>query len=251
MNYEIDVQLLKSRSSDLSFYTRNGKQFVKRKSRVSSDRLKNGPEYRLFRQHQQDFKLAASSSKLLRNAFAPLLKGVTDSNCFSRLTAQVLKVVKSDTKNSSGQRNILDGDLNLLRGFEFNAKCPLSQVLGTAFQVSTDAEGSTLNLVLPALISPKKMPAHEDASHFRLVVGLAAIDFTSGTYQTILTHSEQMPIAGNFSRTIQAFCQLEELSPHPKFVVLGVAFSQQVKGGFEVLPDAAFNPLCLIEVVVS
>jgi len=186
MNYEIDVQLLKSRSSDLSFYTRNGKQFVKRKSRVSSDRLKNGPEYRLFRQHPQDLKLAASSGKLLRNAFAPLMKRVTDSKCISRLTAQVLKVVKSGTKNSSGQRNILYGDMNLLRGFEFNAHCALSQVLETPFQLAMDADTSILSLDLQALLPTEKMPAPAGATHFRLVMGLALIDFTSGTTKRIL-----------------------------------------------------------------
>jgi len=248
MKYEIDAQLLKSLLSDLTLYTRNGKQFVKRKSRVSSDRLKNGPEYRLFRQHQQDFKLAASSGKLLRNAFAPLLKGVTDSKYISRLTAQVLKVVKSATKNSSGQRNILYGDLNLLRDFEFNAHCALSQVLNAPFQITTDAAMSELYLELPTLIPTKQVLAPRGASHFCILMGIAAIDFASGIYQTNFTKTGQIPLTSNSCRTMNLNCQLDEQARHPVFVVLGIQFSQQVRNDYKVIHEPEFDALSVVAV---
>jgi len=248
MKYQVNAQMLNALFTDLTFYTRNGKNLVKRKSRVSPDRLKFSPEYAALRHHQQYLKLAASGGKLLRTAFAPLLKGVTDANCVGRLTGHLVKVIKSDTINIPEQKRIDLGNLDLMRGFEFNANCPLSQVLKAPFQVSMGAAKSQLNLELPALVTIKQMRAPRGSSHFSFVMGIAAIDFTSGTYQTNFAKTGPIPMVSNFSRTINLSCELDEPAHHLMFVVLGIQFSQQVRKDYKVIHEPEFDALRLVAV---
>ena len=85
-----------------------------------------------------DFTRAASAAKLIRKSIEGHLNQATDPGAVNRLTRAMFNVVESDLTNPKGQRNIIDGDVDLLTGFDFNINATLSTVLKISYNYSID-----------------------------------------------------------------------------------------------------------------
>ncbi len=113
---------------DVSFYkTAEDGYLARTKGGVDGDRIKNSPEFQRTRENGAEFGRAGAAAKLLRQAFRALIANASDSRMASRLTAEMVKVVKADATSARGERNILDGETELLRGFDFNDKGKLTR----------------------------------------------------------------------------------------------------------------------------
>jgi len=242
---------LEATIDNLTYYKRNGEYLVKKKSAVSRTRLKYSPQYAAFRQHQRDFGQAAKGGKLIRKAFAPLVQEVADWNCVGRLTKTVLNVIQSDLVNPQEQRRITDGNLELLRGFEFNAGCTLSQVLNAPFSLREDINIGLLSLEIPGFIPSKQLRSPKEASHFQVVMGVGTMDFSGCTYLTAFAETAWMPVDGSSGNTISLVCNLSKTVPNPMFVVAGVRFFQAINGIFEPIFNAGYQALSLVMVLKS
>ncbi|MCZ6992425.1 hypothetical protein OH407_24145, partial [Salmonella enterica] len=74
-----------------------------------------------------EFARAVSASKLLRMALSDAISGSKDSRMNNRLNTVMLKAVKLDQVSDRGFRNVLDGELQILEGFDFNKAAPFEQ----------------------------------------------------------------------------------------------------------------------------
>ncbi len=90
---------LEGRIGDLSFCKSGGDYLARSKGGVNGDRIKNDPAFALTRENGEEFGRAGKASKLLRNALkVPVFKSA-DNRVASRLTTNLLKVIKADTTN--------------------------------------------------------------------------------------------------------------------------------------------------------
>jgi len=226
---------LEATIGDLTYYRKNGKYLVKRKSCVSRTRLKYSPQYAAFRQHQKDFGQASSGSKLIRSAVAPVMEGLADSYCASRLTARLLTVIKSDQGNSSGQRIIQDRNLAMLKGFEFNKKCALSRLLKAPIRLTGDSGSRSVSLQISEFIPSRLIQFPKSASHCQLVMGIVSVDFETGMYQSAFKESEWIPVDRRNGDMLTLTGGFQDTIAHPVIVVAGLRFSQFVSGEYEVL----------------
>jgi len=249
MNRQTGPIKIQATLGDVTYYKRNGVYLVKRKSVVSRNRLKYSREYEAFRRHQQEFGQASIGGKWIRNAFAPLLEGLTDPNCVGRLTKSVLNVIQSDPVNPAGQRMIQDGDLGLLNGFEFNARCALSQVLKVPIQLETDSTTGSVILGIQYFIPARHLRYPKIASHFQLVLGIASMNVSSGQYQTNFAETVPMPVKSNLSSTLSISCALSQATTDPVMIVVGVRFSQLVSGVYEPVLNAKFLALGIVQIM--
>jgi len=81
---------------DITFYKSQDGFLAREKGGVPADRIKNDPAFQRTRENGSEFGRAGKAGKVLRNAIRNLLQNTSDSRMVSRLTTQMLKVVKAD-----------------------------------------------------------------------------------------------------------------------------------------------------------
>jgi len=249
MNRQSGPIMIQATLGDITYYKRNGVFLVKRKSAVSRTRLKNSPQYAVFRQHQKDFSTAASGGKLIRYAFKDLVAPVADSYCVSRMTTHVLKVIQSDASNPVGERRILNGNLDLLTGFEFNAGCALDQVLLAPIKLSKDPANGIVSLDITSINPSRQIKSPKAASHFQVVFGWTSVDFSTGDYKSTFEESVWIPLDSTASTPLSLSCSLDNANTGTLILVVGLRFSQRINDVYEPVLNSEFQALKIVEVI--
>ncbi|NSL85803.1 hypothetical protein ECE50_003105 [Chitinophaga sp. Mgbs1] len=112
---------------------------------------------------------AGKAGKLLRTAFRALLLNIGDSYMSSRLTREMVKVIQADATNVRGQRNVIDGEAELLKGFEFNSNARLGGTLYAPFTTGIDRAAGTLIVDIPPFVPVNMVAAPAGAKHLRKI----------------------------------------------------------------------------------
>lgn len=241
---------LKGKIGDLSFYKTQDGHLARMKGGVDGDRIQNDPAFERTRENGVEFGRAGKAGKLVRDALRGFIRNGSDGRVTSRLTAEMVKVVKADATSTRGQRNVLDGELELLEGFEFNIDAKLGASYFRKVTSTIDrAEGkATVDL---GILTPKTdFGAPEGATHVRLVSGVAAVDFESGTFEVkeaqplLLSLSAVEPVAS----AVQLSSTFTKAETKPLLLVLGVEFCQEVNGELYSLKNGQFNSVTLVKV---
>jgi hypothetical protein len=240
---------LKGTIDDISFYKSKDGMLARAKGGVDGNRIKTDAAFARTRENGLEFARAGSAGKLLRMAFMAYLKNAADRRLVSRLMKEMMVVVKADATSTRGQRNVLDGELELLSGFNFNVGAPLSTVLKAAYTANIDRASGLLSVELPSFVPGNYIAAPIGATHARFVSAGAAIDFEAGTYETVTTQSADIELGNAAVPDIVLGNQLTANSPNPLFLVLGIEFVQTVNGTNYPLRDKSFNALAIVGVL--
>jgi hypothetical protein len=233
---------------DITFYKSKDGYLVREKGGVPAERIATDPAFIRTRENQSEFSRAAKAGKLLRTAFRVLLQNASDDRLVSRLVKDMMRVVKADATSNRGQRNVLDGELELLEGFEFNIDGKLSQTLFAQFSTSIDRGSGSLSITLPSYVPLNQIGAPREATHYQIISGGGAIDFTEGKYEADTSSSDILPIGSTASAALNINFGVAANNTHPLFLLLGIAFYQEVNGGFYSLKNGAFNALAVVKV---
>jgi hypothetical protein len=234
----------------VSFYQTAQDGFLARtKGGVDGDRIKNDAAFERTRENGAEFGRAGTAGKLLRTAFRALTINTSDSRMASRLTAEMMKVLKADATNVRGQRNVIDGEAELLRGFEFNENAKLNRTFFAPYTAVIDRTAGDMTVDIPAFIAGNMIAAPQGATHVRLVAAGASIDFQNEDYSTGNAASQELPL-GNFGPQPALSLQipLGETDGRPLFLAFGVEFYQVVNGIMYTLKNGAYNALTLVAV---
>jgi hypothetical protein len=233
---------------DVTFYKSKDGYLVREKGGVSADRIASDPAFARTRENQAEFGRAGKAGKLLRIAIRPLLQSASDSRMVSRLHKAMMQVVKADSTSSRGQRNVLDGELQLLEGFEFNANGKLGQTFFVLFTTSIDRAAGTLRIALPSFAPLQMISAPAEATHYQLVAGGGGVGFEDNTHTLQLYSSGILALtptpgaASNIDFTVPAG------TTHPLFLFMGISFFQEVNGSHYSLKNGAYNALAVVKV---
>jgi hypothetical protein len=233
---------------DISFYKSKDGFLAREKGGVDADRIANDPAFQRTRENGAEFGKAGSAGKLFRIVFRSLIMDASDSKMVSRLTKVMMKVIQADLTNERGKRNVIDGEAELLKGFEFNEAGKLSTTLFTAFSATMDRATGDLTANITDFIPEIMLAAPNGATHFKLDTGGAAIDFENGSFVFDSKTSGTLPINNQLTNGLSMTVKIGANSPHPLFLLLGVDFFQEVNGTMYPLKNGAFNSLSVIEV---
>jgi len=240
---------LKGQMGGISFYkSKDGGFLAREKGGVDAERIKNDPGFARTRENGAEFGRAGVAAKLLRNALRSLIINTRDSRMSSRLTKKMVAVVKADKTNVRGERNVIDGETALLEGFEFNDGAPLNRTLFATYTTDIDRAGGTSSINIPAFIPKEMIALPQGATHFRLVAGVAEIDFEGRASVVNVANSGELVIDEVATAAIALDNAFTAASTHPVFLVFGIEFLQEVNGIFYPLKNGAFNPLSLVKV---
>ena len=241
---------LKGTIGDISFYKTGDGHLAREKGGVDASRIKNDPAFQRTRENGSEFGRAGKGGKVLRNAIRLLLQNAKDKRVVSRLTTDLLKVVKTDNSNDRGERTIENGDLTLIKGFEFNTKGKLGSTLFTAYNSSFDRVTGEANVTI-APFSPKvRIAAPAGTTHYKVVMGVAELNFETEASVFESDETAILPYDNQDTAAIDLIAAVTVDSILPVFQVLGIEFYQEVNGTMYPLKNGTFNALSLIDATV-
>jgi hypothetical protein len=176
------------------------------------------------------------------------LQNGKDRRVVSRLTTAMVKVIQSDATSVRGERNVLDGEVELLQGFDFNRNAPLGTTLFAPYTATINRVAGTSEISLSPFIPANEINAPSGTTHLTIVSAGVEVDFEGETFVQQTSDSGMMPWDNTASSAVTMTHTLTANSSHPIFVLLGVQFYQEVNGTKYPLKNGAYNSLSLVKV---
>lgn len=239
---------LKGTIGNITFYkTKNG-YLAREKGGIDAARIATDPAFQRTRENGAEFARAGVAGKLLRTSIRTLLQTAQDSNMTGRLTRQFMKVIKADSTSVRGMRNVIDGEAELLEGFEFNEGSKLGTTLFAPTVIGINRVTGELSVSIDPFIPKDMIAAPNGATHFKIISGGSEIDFENEVYTSNTQNTGTLPWDGTATAAINLVNTVTANSTHPLFLALGIEFYQQVNNAMYSLNNGAFNSLGLVKV---
>lgn len=239
---------LKGTIGDITFYKSKDGYVAREKGGVDANRIATDPAFQRTRENGAEFGRAGKAGRILRTALRALLMNASDSRMVGRLTQRMMKVIQADAVSERGLRNVIDGEAELLTGFEFNIRGKLGTSLYAPFESTIDRVAGTLSISIPSFIPTNMLVAPGGTTHFKIISGGAEVDFEQETYVVETTESAILPWNAVATAVIDLVNSVPANSTKPLFLALGLDFYQEVNGQMYSLKNGAFNPLSLVAV---
>jgi len=232
---------------DITFYQTRDGYLVREKGNLNAQRILSDPAFIRTRENNAEFGRAGTAGKILRNAFRAQVQGASDGRMVSRLTTEMFRVIRADETSDRGKRNVIDGEAELLEGFDFNASAKLGTTLYAPYTATIDRSTGVCTITLPPFLAASLIAAPGGTTHFKLVSAAASIDFEAQSFVQDSSETGALPLSAETTLTTLTNT-LAAASTHPLFLVLGILFYQEVNGTLYPLKNGAYNALSLIKV---
>ncbi len=234
---------------DVNFYkTEDGYQ-VRTKGGVSKSRIQSDPAFERTRENNNEFGSSATSGKILRRAIVDLVSNAKDNKLASRVTQLMTQVKNFDLTSARGSRNVATGIITPegklpFRGFNFNRKSSLTEVLLSDYNLDTTTGEVTINNFTPI----QKLVVPTGATHVEFTAGFLNLDFETLEKDFQLSNVEVLPINGT-TATITLTPAAPATGTGQNFYLLKVAFFQEINNIQYPLKNGTFNALQILEVL--
>lgn len=234
---------------DLTFYKKDGKNFVRKKGGISKDRIMNDPNFVRTRENGAEFGHCGSSGKALKLAVGPMVFKAKDSKLSSRLLQVMSKIKNFDTISKRGERNVAvglvtpEGKLQL-KGFDFNQKAPFKGVVFAPFQLNVTTGEVTIQNFIPI----EQIQYPQGATHISFQSAAVLVDFETGLSESVYSSIESIPILLTSTSVTLTPASVPNGDGVQLFLIL-VSFYQEINGIQYSLKNEEFNVLHVLEVV--
>ncbi|NDP27274.1 MAG: hypothetical protein GZ087_07605 [Flavobacterium sp.] len=239
---------LKGTIGDITFYKSKDGYIAREKGGIDANRIATDPAFQRTRENGSEFGRAGKAGKILRMALRAVLLHSADSRMVSRLTQQMLKVIRADATSVRGLRNVIDGEAELLAGFEFNINGKLGTSLFIPYVGTIDRVSGTISVAIDPFVPMHMIAAPSGSTHFKIISAGTEIDFETGTFAETHTETNILPWDATETLAILLENEVPPNSTKPLFLALGVEYYQEVNGEMYPLKNGAFNPLALVKV---
>ncbi len=239
---------LKGTIGDITFYKTKDGHLAREKGGIDANRIKNDPAFQRTRENGAEFGRAGTAGKTLRTALRTLLLNTADSKMVSRLTQSMVKVIQADQTNERGLRNVIDGEAELLTGFEFNIRGKLGTTMFAPYTGGINRVSGEISVDIPSFIPANMIAAPSGTTHFKIITAGAEVDFEAETFVSSNSESAILPWDFTATAVISHINNVTPASTKPLFLAFGIEFFQQVNGSMYPLKNGAFNPLALVQV---
>ncbi len=234
---------------DLTFYKKDGVNYVRRKGGIPKDRIMNDPAFARTRENGSEFGHSANTGKILRTALASLVFKAKDNKLSSRMLQLMSGIKNLDPISARGVRSVSNG-LNtpegklMLKGFDFNNRAPLKTVLFARY---------SLDLVTGAigfsdLVVAEQFHYPQGATHIAMQSAYLNLDFDTEISQVTYSDVVNLPINLNPSSPVLVPTALPTGTGVSIFLLM-ISFYQEVNGKQYSLRNEEYNVLHVIEVL--
>ena len=240
---------LKGTIGGITFYkTSQDGHLAREKGGIEKSRIENDPAFQRTRENGAEFGRAGKAGKLLRTALRALLLNSADGRMVSRLTKEMVKVIQADLISERGLRNVIDGEAELLLGFEFNIRGKLGTSLYAPYTSAIDRVTGEITVDIPPFVPVNMIAAPSGTTHYKIISAGAEIDFEAETFIEQHSATAILPWDAVATVAIAQTNQVTAASTKPLFLALGIEFYQEVNGQMYPLKNGAFNPLSIAKV---
>lgn len=234
---------------DLTFYKKDGINYVRKKGGISKDRIANDPNFVRTRENNTEFGHSGTSGKVLRKALGSLIFKAKDSKLTSRLMGVMAGVKNMDTVSVRGKRRVSIGlatpeGKHALRGFDFNANAALNAVLFSPYELDVVTGVVTMTNFIPA----EQVLFPQGSTHVSFQSAVLALDFE--------TEDSEVAYSPIVNRVLNLTPTNITLTPAgvptgtgQQFFLLMVSFYQEINGVQYSLKNEEYNVLNILEVV--
>ena len=249
MAVQMGIIPLQGTIGNINFYKRGDKFFARDKVGVDAERIATDPKFQRSRENATEFGEAVKATKLLCTALRSLVHSSSDNRMVLRLTSKMISVVQADTTSARGMRKVINGNADLLEGFEFNEPGKLSTTFLAPYVSDINRVTGELSISVPPFIPLNLVTAPPGATHFKLISGGAVCDFGDNSCVVDVHHSADLELRNDQTTEIVFNNKVPANTTHPLFLVLGVQFLQQVNAWMYPLKDGSFNALAIVKVL--
>jgi hypothetical protein len=239
---------LKGTIGDITFYKTQDGHLAREKGGIEASRIKNDPAFQRTRENGSEFGRAGKAGKTLRTAMRALLINSADGRMVSRLTQAMVKVIQADLINQRGLRNVIDGEAELLLGFEFNIRGKLGTSLYAPFVGTIDRPNGKIRVDLDSFVPTNMIAAPSGTTHYKIISAGAEVDFEAEVFVVASAETAILPWDAVSTAIVSHVHSVTAGSTKPLFLALGIEFYQEVNGQMYSLKNGAFNPLALVKV---
>lgn len=239
---------LKGTIGNITFSRTSAGYIARKKTTLDGNRIATDAVFVRTRENNSEFGKAGKASKIMRTAIRNLLQNSRDGKITSRLTKEMMKVIKADATSTRGMRNVVDGEAELLEGFDFNSNASLGNTLFVPYTSTINRVTGALSIALDAFVASRDIAAPDGTTHFKLVSAGAEIDFENETFNTVISGTAVLPLNEDTVAALTLSHNVTANSTHPLFLILGILFYQQVNGVDYPLKNGAFNALKMVKV---
>jgi hypothetical protein len=239
---------LRGTLDNVNFYKTQDGVLARMNTSIDAKRIANDSAFIRTRENGAEFGASAKAGKIIRDAIHPLLILASDNRVSARMMKIMTGVKNFDATSSRGKRNVATGindpaAKELLKGFNFNERSNLGNVLAKPFSVVQTTGEISISDVIP--LNDISFPP--GATHVTLQSGWAKIDFVTGAGDLQLSPATSLPI----DETLQTISLIPASAPTGSGIdvhVLCIAFYQDVNGNQYPLKNGAFNALSIVEI---
>jgi hypothetical protein len=227
----------------------NGKLIAyKKKDGVTKQRILTDHVFARTRENMEEFGRAGKASGTLKKSIRPLLQKLKDKNLNRRLISAFMKVIQEDKVSARGKRNIVDGEAELLQGFELNTNAEFEKTMLKEYTTSIDRVTGELELQIPSFIPQNEVAYPLGATHFKVISGGYSIDFENEKFDRMQTETALIELNMVATQPIILTNTIKPNSTHPLFLVAGVLFYQELNGVNYPLMQGIYNPFRVLQV---
>jgi hypothetical protein len=234
---------------DMTFYKKEGKNYVRKKSGVSKERIANDPNYVRTRENMNEFSLNISSGKMLRLSLGSLVFKAKDARLSNRLMQTMSKIKNLDSTSARGERSVSNGiataeGKQYLIGFDFNSNAPLDSVLFANYTLDT----ATGEIAIASIIPADQLRFPEGATNVVFQCGVLNIDFATGLTDLVLSPPNNMLL----NMTQSSISMIPASMPTGAGVTVYlfiVTFFQEINGVQYSLKNEEYNVLHIVDVI--
>ncbi|QXU39822.1 hypothetical protein [Pedobacter sp. D749] len=172
---------------DLVFYKRGNTDVVRQKAAHKQ-------QTEASKKSSRDFGTASRNAAYIRKAFAPLVKLYAYGDLLNRLNKRFIEIFKTMPAEQAGNKKLIDGNITLLKGFEFNSSKALEQLWLRETDLRIEPDG-LVKLILPKCELKTLMKPHPKATEARLqVMGFHFELDDQGGYEIIEVNDLVIPL---------------------------------------------------------
>jgi hypothetical protein len=239
---------LQGTMGNITFYKSKDGYLAREKGGIPAERIATDPAFQRTRENGAEFGRAGVAGKLLRTSMRALIASAADSRMVGRLTQAFVKVIQADATSVRGERNVIDGEAEMLKGFEFNQVGKLGATFYAPFTSTINRVSGDLTVDIPSFVPINMIAAPAGATHFNLISGGSAVDFEDEVYAAATVENGILPIDGIATAAIALTSNVGAASTMPLFLVLGIVFYQEINGAKYILRNGSYNALAIVDV---
>lgn len=234
---------------DLTFYKKDGKNFVRKKGGIPKERIANDPNFVRTRENNNEFSHSGSSGKVLKLAIGSMVFKAKDSKLSSRLLQLMSKIKNLDAVSTRGNRQVaiglgtVEGKL-LLKGFDFNANAPLKGVFFAPYNLDTASGVFTITDFIPV----EQLQFPQGATHISLQSAVVHVDFATLESEVAVSSIVNLPLNLTMSTSALTPSSVPTGTGVQLFLLM-ISFYQEVNGVQYSLRNEEYNVLNIVDVV--